>query len=273
RPLKRLADVVLAAVGLALTSPLAAWAWIRIFRDRDGPVIYRGRRVGLHGREFDMYKFRTMVPDADRIGGASTADDDARLTPTGRLLRKYKLDELPQLLNVLKGEMSLVGPRPQVPSEVASYTDEESELLTVRPGLTDWASIRFHNEGEILRGHADPEQAYAELIRPEKMRLALDYVRRAGALDDLRIMIDTLLIPRRSRAGAAEGADYSLVTETWGLPASPEQLEMQATRYGLAAQVAGTGRVLEVGCGSGMGLAFLRRRGADAFGGDYTMAL
>jgi lipopolysaccharide/colanic/teichoic acid biosynthesis glycosyltransferase len=148
-----------------------------------------------------MYKFRTMVVNADRVGGPNTPDDDDRLTKTGRTLRKYKLDELPQLINVLKGEMSFVGPRPQVAGEVANYTEEERQLLTVRPGITDWASLRFHNEGEILKGHADPDRAYAELIRPEKMRLGLQYVRSATLKDDLSILVQTVMLPLRGRSG------------------------------------------------------------------------
>jgi lipopolysaccharide/colanic/teichoic acid biosynthesis glycosyltransferase len=144
-----------------------------------------------------MYKFRTMVTNADKIGGPSTADTDPRLTKTGRFLRRYKLDELPQLVNVLKGDMSFVGPRPQVTDEVAGYTPEEREILSVRPGITDWASLRFHNEGEILAGHADPDAAYAELIRPEKMRLGLEYVRRGTFRDDLDILVKTALLPLR----------------------------------------------------------------------------
>jgi len=142
-----------------------------------------------------MYKFRTMVTDADRVGGPNTPNDDPRLTRTGRVLRRYKFDELPQLYNVLKGDMSFVGPRPQVAGEVAGYTAEEREILSVRPGITDWSSLRFHNEGEILAGHEDPDRAYTELIRPEKMRLGLEYVRRGTFRDDLRIIIDTVLLP------------------------------------------------------------------------------
>jgi lipopolysaccharide/colanic/teichoic acid biosynthesis glycosyltransferase len=144
-----------------------------------------------------MYKFRTMVTNADRVGGPNTPDDDPRVTRTGRFLRRYKLDELPQLLNVLRGDMSFVGPRPQVPDEVAAYTPQERELLLVRPGITDWASLRFSNEGEILAGHADPDRAYAELIRPEKMRLGLEYVHRGTFRDDLAILVKTFLVPLR----------------------------------------------------------------------------
>src|SRR5204862_5888771 len=135
--------------------------------DRDGPVLYGGRRAGRGGREFKMYKFRSMVTNADRIGGADTADDDPRLTKTGRFLRRHKLDELPQLINVLRGDMSLVGPRPQFKWAVDLYNGEERRLLTVRPGITDYASIRFRNESEILKGSTDPDQDYMEKIHPE----------------------------------------------------------------------------------------------------------
>lgn len=168
---------------------------LRIKLDRDGPVFYGGRRIGMGGDEFRMYKFRSMVTNADRVGGPNTPDDDPRLTRTGRFLRRYKLDELPQLVNVLKGDMSFVGPRPQVPQEVAGYSAEERDLLLVRPGITDWASLRFANEGEILAGHADPDRAYAELIRPEKMRLGLEYVHRGTFRDDLTILVRTFLVP------------------------------------------------------------------------------
>jgi len=188
RVAKRAFDLLLSSLGLVIASPVMAAIWLRIRADRDGPVLFRGQRVGLGGRVFRMYKFRTMVVNASAIGGSSTADNDSRITPTGKLLRHYKLDELPQLINVLLGDMSLVGPRPQVPEEVAGYTAEERELLTVRPGITDWASVRFHNEGELLAGQADPDAAYQQLIRPEKMRLGLEYVRHAGFGDDLRIL-------------------------------------------------------------------------------------
>jgi len=177
-----------------ILSPLFFLAWIRIKRDSDGPVIYQATRIGLRGRPFTMYKFRTMVADADRIGGPSTSEDDPRLTRTGAMLRRYKLDELPQLVNVIKGDMSFVGPRPDVPTEVAKYTAEERLLLTVRPGITDWASLRFHNEGQILRGYEDPHAAYLQLIRPEKVRLGLEYVEHATFKTDLAILLRTLVL-------------------------------------------------------------------------------
>jgi lipopolysaccharide/colanic/teichoic acid biosynthesis glycosyltransferase len=140
-----------------------------------------------------MYKFRTMVVDADRIGGSSTPDDDPRITPVGRMLRRHKLDELPQLFNVLTGEMSLVGPRPQVQWAVDLYSPEERQVLTVQPGITDYASLRFPNEGEILRASTDPDKDYIEKIHPEKMRLSLEYVRRRSFRTDVSILVGTLI--------------------------------------------------------------------------------
>jgi lipopolysaccharide/colanic/teichoic acid biosynthesis glycosyltransferase len=157
-----------------------------------GPILYRGRRVGRSGDVFRMYKFRTMVVDADRLGSSSTAADDQRITPVGRWLRRWKLDELPQLLNVLSGEMSVVGPRPQVEWDVARYTEVERRLLAVRPGMTDWASIRFRNEGAILDGQDDVDEAYDRLIRPTKLELGLRYVDEASPLTDLRIVVSTV---------------------------------------------------------------------------------
>jgi lipopolysaccharide/colanic/teichoic acid biosynthesis glycosyltransferase len=138
---KRTFDAALAAVGLILASPVLAAIAIAIKTGSKGPLLYKGRRVGLDGVPFEMLKFRTMVVDADKIGGSSTPEDDPRVTPIGKKLRRYKLDELPQLLNVLKGDMSFVGPRPQVQWAVDLYTPEEREILRVRPGITDEASL------------------------------------------------------------------------------------------------------------------------------------
>ena len=190
--LKRILDVAVSLTGLLLAVPLLAALAVATKLSSPGPVFYRGTRVGRNGRHFQMLKFRTMVPGADRKGGSSTADDDSRITSLGRFLRKYKLDELPQLLNVLGGSMSLVGPRPQVPEDVAKYTEAEKVIITVKPGITDFASIRFHNEGEILKGHVDPDQAYIDLIRPEKLRLCLEYTRRQSIFTDFGIIWSTL---------------------------------------------------------------------------------
>jgi lipopolysaccharide/colanic/teichoic acid biosynthesis glycosyltransferase len=156
-----------------------------------GPALYRGRRVGRFGVPFRMLKFRTMVVNADSHGATSTAADDSRITPVGALLRRYKLDELPQLINVLRGEMSLVGPRPQVQWAVDGYSPDDRLVLQVRPGITDLASILFANEAEILKGSADPDRTYMDLIHPEKMRLAKAYVANQSLLLDVRILMRT----------------------------------------------------------------------------------
>lgn len=192
--MKRLFDFIVAALALLTLSPLFAAIAIAIKLDSQGLIFYRARRAGLHGRPFTMVKFRTMLPNAEKLGGPSTPSDDPRITRFGKRLRMYKLDELPQLFNVLRGEMSLVGPRPEVLSEVASYSAKELQLLSVIPGMTDWASLRFSNEGEILRGCADPHAGYRQKIRPEKISLGLRYVRERSFLVDLRILAQTLKI-------------------------------------------------------------------------------
>ena len=188
---KRLFDVAGAAIGIVVCAPLLAAAAIAVKLQDGGPILYRGERVGLGGKPFRMLKFRTMVPDAERSGASSTADDDPRITRVGRWLRRAKLDELPQLVNVLAGHMSFVGPRPQVPWAVALYTEEQKPLLSVRPGMTDYASIRFSNEGELLQGSVDPDGEYLRTIAPEKIRLGLQYVEHHSLLTDLRILLAT----------------------------------------------------------------------------------
>lgn len=188
---KRLLDLALAVPIAVLTAPIALAVGAIIKLTDRGPVLYRAQRVGQGGVEFTMFKFRTMVPDAESLGGSSTADGDPRVTEVGRFLRRWKLDEVPQLWNVLRGDMSLVGPRPQVAWDVARYTDAERELLAAKPGITDWASIEFHNEGEILASADDPDEAYDRLIRPRKIRLGLDYVENASLRVDLKILVAT----------------------------------------------------------------------------------
>ena len=190
--LKRLFDLTASAIGLTLLLPVLAVLALAVKLDSPGPVFYRGLRAGRFGKAFRIFKYRTMVVDAHKLGGPSSSADDPRITRMGGLLRRYKFDELPQLLNVLKGEMSLVGPRPEVVEEVLLYTAEEKGLLEVRPGITDWASIRFRNEGEILRGSSDPHAVYREKIRPEKIRLGLEYVRRRSFMTDFKIILKTL---------------------------------------------------------------------------------
>lgn len=192
--MKRALDLIISLIGVLLLSPFLIIIALLIKLNSKGPVFYRGVRAGLFGKPFHMFKFRTMVQDADRIGGASTPNDDRRITKVGRFLRKFKIDELPQLFNVLAGQMSLVGPRPQVLWAVERYTDEEKIALTVLPGITDYASLRFRNEGEILRGSADPDKDYFEKIHPEKMRLTLEYVRNQSFWFDCKILLETLAV-------------------------------------------------------------------------------
>ena len=183
----------MATVGLAVLGPLLIWLAWKIKAEDGGPVFYRGVRMGLHEKPFRIFKFRSMLVNADRIGPSSTASDDPRITRIGRFIRAHKLDELPQLLNVLAGDMSFVGPRPEVKKFTDMYTAEEKAILTVRPGITDWASIWNSDEGAILAGAADPDQAYLELIRPEKLRLQLRYVRERSFKVDVRIIFQTML--------------------------------------------------------------------------------
>jgi len=190
--MKRCFDLLSAVLGLMLMWPAILAIGLLIKAEDHGSVFYRGPRVGLGGNSFRILKFRTMHPDAERFDVMSTANDDPRITRIGSVLRRYKLDEIPQLWNVLCGEMSLVGPRPEVQRFVDLYTDEEKAILTVRPGLTDWASLWNIDEGAILEGSADPDQAYFELIRPKKIHLQLAYVRQAGFRTDLGILLRTV---------------------------------------------------------------------------------
>jgi len=192
--MKRTLDLLLSAIGLIAVLPLLLLLMIAIRLSSPGPALYSGIRIGRDGQPFLIYKLRTMVHEADKLGGSETPDDDPRITRFGAFLRRYKLDELPQLINVLKGDMSLVGPRPEVMEEVACYTDEEEQLLQVRPGLTDWASLKYRHEGALLRGCSDPHKTYHELIRPDKTRLGLEYVHHHNLLIDCKIILQTVRV-------------------------------------------------------------------------------
>jgi lipopolysaccharide/colanic/teichoic acid biosynthesis glycosyltransferase len=185
---------MIAAIALVLLSPILLMIAIFVKITSPGPVLYSGKRVGLQGKIFKMHKFRTMVVDAEKLGGSCTYEGDPRVTRTGSRLRKFKLDELPQLFNVLVGDMSLVGPRPEVQEYVQMFTLEERAILSVRPGITDWASIWDRDEAKALAGSPDPERTYREVIRPEKIRLQLEYVRRRSFLTDLTILLETLRV-------------------------------------------------------------------------------
>ncbi len=189
---KRIFDLFFAFIGVMILLPLflAIAVWIKL--DSPGPILFRQSRVGQFAREFSLYKFRTMVADAERLGKQITAIDDWRITRSGRLLRKYKLDELPQLFNVLKGEMSLVGPRPEVPKYVAFYTLEQRRVLEVPPGITDLASIKFRNESDLLAGVSNSEELYIQKIMPQKLELNLKYIAQASLKFDLLIILRTV---------------------------------------------------------------------------------
>ena len=189
---KRVFDVVFASIGLLLLLPVLATIALCIKLVDKGPVFYRQRRIGLHGEAFDIIKFRSMIVDADKRGLSVTKDGDSRITSIGRVLRKTKLDELPQLLNVLRGEMSLVGPRPEVPKYVASYTEQQRQVLGLKPGITDLASLTFRNEEELLRSVPDVERYYIANCVPEKIRLNLEYAQRASVWEDTKIILKTL---------------------------------------------------------------------------------
>jgi lipopolysaccharide/colanic/teichoic acid biosynthesis glycosyltransferase len=191
---KRLFDVIASCAGLVVLLPLLAGLAIVIKRESAGPVFYRGLRAGRYGKPFRIFKFRTMVVNADQIGGPSSSDDDPRITRVGAFLRRYKLDELPQLINVLSGEMSLVGPRPEVLQYVEMFTESERAILSVSPGITDWASIWNPDEGAALAGSPDPEKAYLEEIRPEKIRLQLKYVENQSLWTDFLILKETFQV-------------------------------------------------------------------------------
>jgi len=192
--IKRLFDFLVSLSGLIIFSPLFLIIAILIKLDSAGPVFYRGERIGKDGRPFRIFKFRTMVKDAEKLGGPSTSADDPRLTKIGTFLRKYKLDELPQLINVLRGEMSLVGPRPEVKMYVEMLKPEErKKILSVRPGITDLASLWNFHEEEVLKGSKDPEKTYFEKIRPKKVQLQLEYVQNSSFLLDLKIILRTIL--------------------------------------------------------------------------------
>jgi lipopolysaccharide/colanic/teichoic acid biosynthesis glycosyltransferase len=188
---KRWFDAILSFVGLLLISPLLLLIAILIKLASPGPVLYRGVRVGQNGRPFRILKFRTMIVDAERHGGSATAGDDPRLTSIGRFLRRYKIDELPQLFNVLKGEMSFVGPRPEVQKYVDRYSDDDKAIFELRPGITDWASIWNSNEAAVLEGSSDPEKSYEELILPTKIALQRKYLQDHRGSTDLKILFHT----------------------------------------------------------------------------------
>jgi lipopolysaccharide/colanic/teichoic acid biosynthesis glycosyltransferase len=207
---KRLLDVAISAIGLLLSLPVLAPVLFLVWaQDRRSPF-YVAKRVGKGGKHFRLVKIRSMVVGADRSGVDSTSAGDPRITPLGRWVRAYKLDELPQLWNVLRGEMSLVGPRPNVQRDVDLYTDLEMRLLSVKPGITDLSSIVFSDENEILRGSPDPDLEYNRLIRPWKSRLGLFYLDHRSTILDLQLIALTAMA-MVSRKAALRGLERILL--------------------------------------------------------------
>ena len=201
---KRLFDLLWTVVGLALLWPVFVVLSLIIALGDGGPVLYRQARVGKGGRVFRMLKFRTMVVDADKAGSLLTVGRDPRTTPVGRWIRRLKLDELPQLWNDLRGEMSLVGPRPEVPRYVALYTAEQWRVLDLVPGITDRASIKYRDESELLARASDPQTVYVSQILPDKIRLNLEYAAHATVWTDFLVVLSTLghMVRPAPRSGA-----------------------------------------------------------------------
>lgn len=187
---KKIFDLVFSLIGLVISSPLIILFTVLIKLDSRGSAFHRGLRVGRDGKNFRIFKFRSMIPNAEKLGGPSTSADDLRLTKFGKFLRRYNLDELPQLINILKGEMSFVGPRPEVPSEIETYDAETKKIiLSVKPGMTDLASLTNIHEEEILKGSEDPHKTYREKIKPEKIRLGLEYIKKKSFWLDIKIIL------------------------------------------------------------------------------------
>ena len=191
--LKRLFDLFLAAISLIVLAPLFGIIALAIVLDSSGPVFYKGSRIGKDGKPFKIYKFRTMVVHADQMGSALTSGGDPRVTRVGRIMRKFKIDELPQLINVLLGEMSVVGPRPESPGYVALYTAQQNRVLQVKPGITGLTQIQFRNEEALLQRYADVEAAYTETIMPYKLSIDMEYIAQRSFFYDLRLIAETVI--------------------------------------------------------------------------------
>lgn len=189
----RVVDVVASSLGLIILAPLFVIVAVAIRLDSGGPVFFRQVRVGRDGRPFSILKFRTMRTDAEAVGGQLTVGADPRVTRVGAWLRRSKVDELPQLINVLRGDMALVGPRPEVPRYVALYDDQQRRVLDVRPGITDPASIAFRDEGSILANASDPEAVYVHEIMPRKLAMNLAYLEHRTLARDLGVILATLI--------------------------------------------------------------------------------
>ncbi|WP_066890630.1 sugar transferase [Clostridium nigeriense] len=191
--IKRMFDFIASLIGCIILIPVFIIISILIKFDSRGPILFKQKRVGQDGKVFEILKYRTMIVDAEKIGKQITVGNDSRITKVGKFLRKYKLDELPQLFNVLKGDMSLVGPRPEVPKYVKLYNESEREVLKVKPGITDFASIEYRDENEILGTVENPEEYYINVIMKHKLQLNLKYISKNNIFLDIKIILKTLL--------------------------------------------------------------------------------
>ena len=189
----RLLDIVLSLLGLLFLLPIMVILAVWIKFDSQGSIFFRQIRVGKDGRDFRIYKFRTMIVNAEKMGIITIGERDPRITNSGYFLRKYKLDELPQLINVLKGEMSFVGPRPEVRKYVEMYNQEQLKILTIKPGITDYASIEYINEDEILGKSLDPEKTYIEEIMPQKIKYNMKYINNKTVIEYFKIIFLTII--------------------------------------------------------------------------------
>lgn len=190
--MKRAFDLIASLLGVFMLLPLFLAIGLWVLWGDGRPVLFKQTRVGKDGKAFKVLKFRTMYKDAEKSGQLTVSGRDPRITPSGHLLRKYKLDELPQLINVIKGDMSLVGPRPEVPAYVDRYTDAQRRVLSVKPGITDAASLEFMDENELLSNAADPQQYYLDVILPKKLELQLSYLDQRSFLGDLKVIWKTV---------------------------------------------------------------------------------
>ena len=190
---KRIFDFICSTLGLIVLSPILIAIAIKIKIGSDGPVFFKQIRVGEKNKEFRILKFRTMVVDAEKLGRQITVGNDNRITRIGGFLRKYKLDELPQLINVFKGDMSLVGPRPEVPRYVKLYNEQQRKVLEVKPGITDLASIRYRDENDLLGEAENPDDLYINTIMPDKLALNLEYIKKTNVFFDIYIILKTIV--------------------------------------------------------------------------------
>lgn len=191
--MKRSFDIIASLIGIIIISPIFVGISIAIKATSQGPVLFKQKRVGKDEKIFEIFKFRTMVVNAESLGTQITIGEDKRITSIGKFLRKYKIDELPQLFNVFLGQMSFVGPRPEVPRYVEMYTKEQKKVLSVRPGITDYASLKYSDENDLLGKVEDPESYYINVIMQDKLKVNLEYVQNNNVFNDIKIIFQTVL--------------------------------------------------------------------------------